>query len=43
MYEDPYLVVGHCLLALIGAGLGGVLGPLACNLSNQPPGHVSVN
>jgi hypothetical protein len=27
-YEDPFLIVGHCLLALIAAGLGGVLAPL---------------
>ena len=29
VYDDPFLIVGHCLLALIAAGLGGVLGPLA--------------
>jgi hypothetical protein len=27
---DPFLVVGHCLLALLAAGLGGLLGPLVC-------------
>ena len=27
-YEDPFLIVGHCLLALIAAGLGVVLAPL---------------
>ncbi len=27
-YEDPFLIVGHCLLALIAAGLGGALAPL---------------
>jgi hypothetical protein len=29
VYDDPFLIVGHCLLALIAAGLGGLLGPLA--------------
>ena len=24
VYEDPFLIVGHCLIALIAAGLGGV-------------------
>jgi hypothetical protein len=27
---DPFLVVGHCLLALVAAGLGGLLGPRVC-------------
>ena len=29
VYDEPFLIVGHCLLALVAAGLGGVLGPLA--------------
>ncbi len=28
--QDPFLVVGHCLLALVAAGLGGLLAPLVC-------------
>jgi hypothetical protein len=28
VFEDPFLIVGHCLLALIAAGVGGVLAPL---------------
>ena len=28
VYEDPFLIVGHCLLALIAAGIGSVLAPL---------------
>lgn len=27
-YEDPFLVIGQCLLALLAAGLGGLLAPL---------------
>jgi hypothetical protein len=27
---DPFLVVGHCLLALLAAGLGSLLAPLVC-------------
>ncbi len=28
VFEDPYLIVGHCLLALLAAGIGGALAPL---------------
>jgi hypothetical protein len=28
IYEDPFLLVGNCLLALLAAGLGGALAPL---------------
>jgi hypothetical protein len=31
VFEDPYLIVGHCLLALLAAGLGGVLAPLVAD------------
>jgi hypothetical protein len=30
VHGDPFLVVGHCLLALLAAGLGGMLGPRVC-------------
>ena len=30
--KGPFLIVGHCLLALISAGLGGVAAPLDCKL-----------
>ena len=33
--EDPYLVVGHCLLALLGAGIGAVAGPMAAWASTR--------
>jgi hypothetical protein len=33
LLEDPFLIVGHCLLALIAAGLGGVAAPWICNLA----------
>jgi hypothetical protein len=29
VHDDPFLIVGHCLLALVAAWLGGVLGPMA--------------
>ena len=32
-YDDPFQIVGHCLLALIAAGLGGVAAPLVCDLA----------
>ena len=30
--KDLFLIVGHCVLALISAGLGGVAAPLVCSL-----------
>jgi hypothetical protein len=36
--EDPYRIVGHCLLALLAAGLGGVLAPLVSAMSRARPG-----
>ncbi len=36
---DPLLVVGHCLLAMIAAGLGGVLAPLVSDASRERPGR----
>jgi hypothetical protein len=28
VYQDPFLIVGHCLLALVAAGFGGLVAPL---------------
>jgi hypothetical protein len=36
VYDDPMLIVGHCLLALIAAGLGGVAAPLVSDLRLRP-------
>ena len=33
---DAYQVVGHCVLALIAAGFGGVAAPYVCNLARKP-------
>ena len=33
--EDPYLIVGHCLLALLAAGFGGVAAPLLAGLGRK--------
>ncbi len=35
--DDPFLIVGHCLLALIAAAIGGVLAPLVSALSRGRP------
>ena len=35
VYDDPVLIVGHCLLALIAAGLGGVVAPLVSDLRGR--------
>ena len=40
--DDPFLVVGHCLLALVAAGLGSLLAPRVGKASGLPvsPGGV---
>jgi hypothetical protein len=38
---DAYQVVGHCLLALIAAGLGGLVAPLVCDLARRQDRHRS--
>jgi hypothetical protein len=35
VYEDPFLIVGHCLLALIAAGIGGALAPLVADRTTR--------
>jgi hypothetical protein len=30
VYQDPFLIVGHCVLALLAAGFGGTVAPLFC-------------
>ena len=37
--DDPFLIVGHCLLALIAAGIGGVLALLVAAASRDRPGR----
>ncbi len=34
---DPFLDVGHCLLALLAAGLGATLAPLVCRRGGGRP------
>ncbi len=34
--EDPFLIVGHCLLALIATAIGGVFAPLAAERRERP-------
>ena len=29
-YQDPFLIAGHCVLALLAAGFGGFVAPLFC-------------
>ena len=36
--DDAFQVVGHCILALIAAGLGGLAAPLICGLARKPAG-----
>ncbi len=36
---DPFQIVGHCLLALLAAGIGGVLAPLVAAVSRDRPGR----
>jgi hypothetical protein len=34
VHDDPFLIVGNCFLALIAAGLGGLLGPVVAGRSS---------
>jgi hypothetical protein len=36
VYEDPFLIVGHCLLALFAAVLGSLAAPLVCDMHREP-------
>ena len=36
VYEDPFLIVGHCLLALFAAGIGGFVAPLVSGMRCEP-------
>jgi len=36
VYEDPFLIGGHCVLTLFAAALGGVLAPLVSDSSRFP-------
>jgi len=36
VYEDPFLIGGHCVLTLFAAALGGVLAPLVSDARRQP-------
>jgi hypothetical protein len=36
--DDAFQIVGHCLLALIAAGLGGAAAPLVCDLARRQRG-----
>jgi hypothetical protein len=36
VYEDPFLIVGHCLLALFAAGIGGFVAPLVSGMRREP-------
>jgi hypothetical protein len=42
VYDDPFLIVGHCLLALMAAVLGGVLAPLVSDRRIEPRGQTAV-
>jgi hypothetical protein len=36
--EDPFLIVGHCLLALLAAGFGAVAAPIVAERCREPAG-----
>jgi hypothetical protein len=36
VYQDPYLIFGHCLLALLAAGVGGIVAPAFCSRRREP-------
>jgi hypothetical protein len=38
-YVDPFLTAGHCLLALLAAGLGAILAPLVPHTRRETTTH----
>jgi hypothetical protein len=38
-YEDSFLIVGHCVLALLAAAVGGVLAPLVADARGRDPAN----
>jgi hypothetical protein len=36
VYQDPFLIFGHCLLALLAAGVGGIVAPAFCDRRREP-------
>jgi hypothetical protein len=38
-YQDPYLTVGHCVMALLAAALGGLLAPFVSDIRRFPNGN----
>ena len=36
VYEDPFLITGHCLLALFAAAFGGLVAPLVSEMHREP-------
>jgi hypothetical protein len=41
VYQDTFLIVGHCLLALLAAGLGGIVAPLVFDMRREPIARVA--
>ena len=41
LHNDPFQIAGHCLLALIAAGLGGLAAPSVCDLARRRGGGVA--
>jgi hypothetical protein len=37
VYQDPFLIFGHCLLALLAAGAGGAVAPFFADRRPRPP------
>jgi hypothetical protein len=40
--DDAFQLAGHCVLAVIAAGLGGAAAPLVCDLARTNRGHAAV-
>ena len=40
--EDPFLIVGHCLLALLAAGFGAIVAPLVADARQEPSRRAAV-
>ena len=41
VYQDPFLIVGHCLLALLAAAFGAIVAPLVPGKRREPASQIS--
>ena len=43
VYQDPFLIAGHCLLALFAATFGGIVAPLVVHVRDVPTAQAAAD